>query len=141
MGKWYTISIYVGCFSPLQLERFRDLGWAQFAEGLPKLFSHIFVPNFATYCFRLHREKIGKISKISDEKLVFSPQILYINLRWNAVNAVKLCKFTARVSREFTKMPPFHRLLQVTVLVWMRTSHLLHGSNFFFHCAISHANL
>ena len=34
----------------------------------------------------------------------FSPQILYIILRWNAVNAVKLCKFTARVSGELTKI-------------------------------------
>ena len=50
------------------------------------------------------REKIGKICKISGEKLVFSPTISYIILQWNAVNAVKLCKFTARVSSELTKI-------------------------------------
>ena len=49
------------------------------------------------------REKMGKIYKISDEKLIFSPQISYIILRRNVVNAVKLCKFTARVSGELTK--------------------------------------
>ena len=31
------------------------------------------------------REKIAKICKIRGEKLVFSPQILYIILQWNAV--------------------------------------------------------
>ena len=36
--------------------------------------------------------------------MVFSPQISYIILRWNAVNVVKLCKFTARVSGELTKI-------------------------------------
>ena len=50
------------------------------------------------------REKIGKICKISGENLVFSPQISYIILRSNAVNAVKLCNFTARVSGELTKI-------------------------------------
>ena len=50
------------------------------------------------------REKIWKICEISGEKLVFSPQISYIILRSNAVNAVKLCKFTARVSGELTKI-------------------------------------
>ena len=52
-------------------------------------------------------EKIGKICKISGEKFVFSPQFSYIILRWNAVNAVnavKLCKFTARVSGDLTKI-------------------------------------
>ena len=39
------------------------------------------------------RKKIGKICKISGEKLGFSPQISCIILRWNAVNAVKLCKY------------------------------------------------
>ena len=72
-------------------------------------------PNFITWLgtlFELRqqptrhqgREKIGKICKISGEKLVFSPQISYIILRWNAVNAVKLCKFTARVSGDLTKI-------------------------------------
>ena len=50
------------------------------------------------------REKNAKICKISGEKLVFSPQISYIILRWNAVNAVKLCKFTARLSGDLTKI-------------------------------------
>ena len=80
------------------------------------------------------REKIGKICKISGEKLVFSPQIPYIVLRWNAV---KLCKFTARVSGELTKSPRFRRSLHVTLLARIRTSHLLHVSHFFFHCATS----
>ena len=46
-------------------------------------------------------KKIGKICKISGEKLVFSPQISYIILRRNAV---KLYKFTARVSGDLTKI-------------------------------------
>ena len=50
------------------------------------------------------REKNAKICKISGEKLVFSPQISYIILRWNAVNAVKLCKFTARLSGDLRKI-------------------------------------
>ena len=49
------------------------------------------------------RGKIGKICKISGEKLVFSPQISYIILRWNAV---KLCKITARASGEKTNFSP-----------------------------------
>ena len=57
----------------------------------------------------LERPKPGsrknrKICKISVERLVFSPRISYITLRWNAVNAVKLCKFTARVSGDLTKI-------------------------------------
>ena len=47
---------------------------------------------------------IGKICKISSEKLFFPPQILDIILRWNAVNAGKLCKFTARLSGEITHL-------------------------------------
>ena len=50
------------------------------------------------------REKNAKICKISGEKLVFSPQISYIIWRWNAVNAVKLCKFNARLSGDLTKI-------------------------------------
>ena len=50
------------------------------------------------------REKNAKICKISGEKLVFSPQISYVILRWNAVNAVKLCKFTARLSGDLKKI-------------------------------------
>ena len=59
--------------------------------------------------FRINpgQEKIGKKCKRSGQKLVFSPQFLYIILWWNAVNSVKFCKFTARVSGEFTKI---HRL-------------------------------
>ena len=49
-------------------------------------------------------KKIGKICKISGETLVFSPQNSYIVLRWNAVNAVKLCKFTTRVGGDLTKI-------------------------------------
>ena len=49
-------------------------------------------------------KKNAKICKISGEKLVFSPQIFYIILRWNSVNAVKLCKFTARLSGDLTKI-------------------------------------
>ena len=44
--------------------------------------------------------KIGKICKISGEKLFISPQISYIVLR---LNAVKLCNLTAVVSGEITK--------------------------------------
>ena len=80
-------------------------------------------------------KKNAKIFKISGEKLVFSPQILYIILRWNAV---KLCKFTARVSGELTKFTIPHPFLQVYVVARIRTSHLLHVIHFFFHCAISH---
>ena len=57
----------------------------------------------AHFCFP-GREKNAKICKISGEKLVFWPQISYIILRWNAVNAVKLCKFTARLSGDLTKI-------------------------------------
>ena len=47
------------------------------------------------------REKIGKICRISGEKLVFSQQISRICLLWKAA---KLCKFTARVSGELRKI-------------------------------------
>ena len=50
------------------------------------------------------QEEIGKKCKMSGEKLILSPQISYIILRWNAVNAVKLCKFTARIIRKLTKI-------------------------------------
>ena len=49
-------------------------------------------------------KKNAKICKISGEKWVFAPQISYIILRWNAVNAVKLSKFTARLSGDRTKV-------------------------------------
>ena len=50
--------------------------------------------------------KLERICKISDEKFVFSRQIWYIILRWKQVNSVKLCKFTASVSADLTKI--FH---------------------------------
>ena len=49
-------------------------------------------------------QKNSKICKISGQKLVFSPQISYVILRWNAVNAVKLCKFTAWLSGDLAKI-------------------------------------
>ena len=48
--------------------------------------------------------KIVQICKISGENLVFSPQISYIIVRWNSVKAVKLCKLTAGVSGDLTKI-------------------------------------
>ena len=70
------------------------------------------------------REKIGKKCKISGEKLVFSPQISYIIVRWNAVNAVKLCKFTARISGDLTKN--HHNSPLKHVVTRVRTSHPPH---------------
>ena len=64
----------------------------------------VFFHYFLRFCSTPGQEKNAKICKISGEKLVFSSQISYIILRWNAVNAVKLCKFTARLSGDLTKI-------------------------------------
>ena len=75
-------------------------------------------------------KKIGKMCKISGEKLVFSPPISYIILRWNAVNAVKLCKFTARVSGDLTKIHHNSALKRVASPLNIVVKLLLSSQNF-----------
>ena len=49
------------------------------------------------------RGRIEEICMISGE-MFFSPQILHIIIRSNAVNAAMLCDFTARISVELAKI-------------------------------------
>ena len=74
----------------------------------------------------LGRRIIEKICKISVEKLFFLPQISYKNLRWNAVNTVKICNFAARVSGEIRKKSPYFtaKLRNFTALVSSEITYL-----------------